>query len=47
MAQVKLAQRLQEADWKKEKHVPVIDSTDQVKAGELFDVRVSLRNRLI
>lgn len=30
------------ADWKKEKHVPVIESPDKVKKGEIFDVKVSL-----
>ena len=27
---------LQSADWKKEKHVPMIDSPDKVKKGELI-----------
>ncbi len=39
---VKLGERLQEADWKTEKHVPVIECPDQVKAGELFEIKVSL-----
>ncbi len=34
--------RIQQADWKKEKHVPVIECPDQVKADELFEVTVSL-----
>lgn len=42
MAQVKLAERLQEADWKREKHVPVIECPDEVKAEEFFRVKVSL-----
>ena len=33
---------IQEADWKKEKHVPVIECPDTVRSGELFDVKVSL-----
>ncbi len=33
---------LQSADWKKEKHVPVIECADVVKADEYFDVTVSL-----
>ena len=33
---------LQTADWKKEKHVPVIDFPEQVKADELFSVKVSI-----
>lgn len=32
----------QSADWKTEKHVPVIDCPAQVRAGELCEVRVSL-----
>ena len=37
-----LGERIQQADWKKEKHVPVIGCPDEVKAGELFDVKVTL-----
>lgn len=37
-----LGERLQQADWKKEKHVPVIEAPDEVRAGEMFEVRVSL-----
>jgi superoxide reductase len=36
---VKLSERIQEADWKQEKHVPVIDCPDTVKAGEAFEVK--------
>jgi superoxide reductase len=32
----------QTADWKAEKHVPVIDCPDQVKAGEVFAVKATL-----
>jgi superoxide reductase len=32
----------QTADWKLEKHVPVIECMEQVKADELFPVKVSL-----
>ncbi len=32
----------QTADWKTEKHVPVIECPDQAKAGELFPVKVTL-----
>jgi superoxide reductase len=39
---MKLGERIQEADWKAEKHVPVIECPDQVKADELFEVKVSL-----
>jgi len=38
----KLSERIQQADWKKEKHMPVIECADQVTAGELFEVRVGL-----
>jgi superoxide reductase len=33
---------VQEADWKLEKHVPVIDSPDAVAADELFTVTVGI-----
>ena len=32
----------QSADWKIEKHIPVIECVDQVKAGEFFPVKVIL-----
>lgn len=32
----------QTADWKNEKHVPVIECPDSVKKGEYFDVTVSV-----
>ncbi len=32
----------QSADWKTEKHVPVIECLDKAKAGELFPVKVAL-----
>ena len=34
--------RIQTADWKKEKHVPVIECPDQVKTDEVFEVQVGL-----
>jgi superoxide reductase len=37
-----LSERIQRADWKKEKHVPVIEAPDQVKVGEFFQVKVTL-----
>jgi superoxide reductase len=37
-----LGEYLQQADWKKEKHVPAIEAPSQVKAGEMFEVKVSL-----
>ena len=33
---------IQSANWKKEKHVPVIEAPDAVQAGEPFDVTVSV-----
>ncbi len=38
----KFGDLLQQADWKSEKHVPVIECPDEVPAGEFFDVKVSL-----
>ena len=37
-----LSGHIQKADWKTEKHVPVIECPDQVKADELFQVKVTL-----
>ena len=37
-----IADRIQTADWKAEKHVPVIECPDTVKAGELFEVKVGI-----
>jgi superoxide reductase len=33
---------IQKADWKTEKHVPAIECPDEVKAGEVFEVKLSL-----
>ena len=38
----RLLERVQTADWKEEKHVPVIECSSEVKAGELFEVKVSI-----
>jgi len=38
----KIGELYQTADWKSEKHVPVIECPDSVKADEVFDVKVSL-----
>jgi superoxide reductase len=38
----KMGDLYQTADWKKEKHVPVIDCRDAVKADELFEVKVNI-----
>jgi superoxide reductase len=32
----------QTADWKKEKHVPVIECPEKVKSGELFSIKVTV-----
>ncbi len=32
----------QVADWKREKHVPVIEAPDKVKKGEFFPVKVTI-----
>jgi superoxide reductase len=37
-----LGERIQHADWKNEKHVPVIECPDGVPADEFFDVKVTL-----
>jgi superoxide reductase len=37
-----LGSHIQKADWKKEKHVPVIEAPDSVKADEMFDVKVGI-----
>ena len=39
---MKFGDRIQQADWKKEKHVPAIECPDEVKAGEPFEVKVGL-----
>lgn len=39
---MKIGELVQSADWKNEKHVPVIECPDKVKAGEAFDVNVTL-----
>ncbi len=37
-----IGDRIQQADWKKEKHVPVITAPDAVEADQFFEVEVSL-----
>lgn len=39
---MKLGDQVQSADWKTEKHVPVIDCPDAVKADEVFEIKVGL-----
>ena len=38
----KLSEMIQSADWKSEKHVPVIECPEVVKAGEFFAIKVTL-----
>jgi superoxide reductase len=45
MAEVGTAQfreLYQSADWRKEKHVPVIDVPDEVPKGEFFEVKITI-----
>ena len=37
-----LSERIQTGDWKAEKHVPVIECPDAVRANDFFEVSVSL-----
>lgn len=37
-----IGERYQQADWKTEKHVPVIDCPAEVKAAENFEIKVSI-----
>jgi len=39
---MKLGDRIQSADWKAEKHVPVIEAPEEVEAGKPFQVTVSV-----
>lgn len=39
---MKFADIIQSADWKTEKHVPVIEAPESVKAGEKFTVQVAV-----
>jgi superoxide reductase len=37
-----LSENIQRADWKTEKHVPVIECPDRVKTDEIFKVKITL-----
>ncbi len=37
-----LSEKIQQADWKKEKHAPVIEAPASAKVGEAFEVKVGL-----
>ena len=39
---MQIGELYQSADWKAEKHVPVIECPDEVNAEEMFEVKVSL-----
>jgi len=43
----KLGNLIQEADWKIEKHVPVIDCLDEIDKDEMFDVKVGLGKEIV
>ena len=38
----KIGDFIQEADWKAEKHAPLLECADTVKADELFEVKISI-----
>ena len=38
----KFGEVFQTADWKTEKHVPVIECPDSVKSGEKFEIKVAI-----
>lgn len=38
----KINELVQEADWKTEKHVPVIDCADEITPEELFELKVTI-----
>lgn len=39
---MKISEKIKTADWKNEKHVPVIECPDKVKPGQWVDVQVGL-----
>ena len=43
---VDLKDLLQSADWKTEKHVPVIDGPDKINKGEILKVEVSVGKQI-
>ena len=38
----RLGEKIQQSDWKTEKHVPVIECPDEVKADTAFDIKVTV-----
>jgi len=43
---IELNQLFQGADWKQEKHVPVIDAPDEIKKGELVKLAVTVGKQI-
>lgn len=43
---VDLRDFLQSADWKTEKHVPVIQAPDQISKGQVFSIEVSVGKQI-
>jgi superoxide reductase len=43
---IKIGETVQAADWKSEKHVPVIDCRDVVKANEVLTVEVTVGKQI-
>ena len=43
----KIGELVQEADWKTEKHVPVIDCADEVEAEKFFEVKVTIGKEVV
>ncbi len=43
----KLSEKIQTADWQKEKHVPVIECPDEATAGEFFEVKATLGKAVV
>jgi len=43
----KIGELVQEADWKAEKHVPVIECADAVKADDFFEVKMSVGKEIV
>lgn len=39
---LRICDKIQQADWKKEKHVPVMECPDTVQSGEWVQVKISL-----
>jgi superoxide reductase len=38
----KIGELFQGADWKEEKHVPLIECPDEVSADQMFEIKVCL-----